>query len=243
MIVTLSIFRYDGVAAKLWAFSRMGFARLMMPSITGLKFWKLMGTGAGDGFSTKPNFGVYTVLCVWSDQASAKLAFATRQPFIGNAKRSGDHVHLTLSPTQARGDWSGGHPFGADVFDVPHGPVVALTRATIRLRHLRQFWQRVPAISDAIQDETTRHFMMGMGEVPWLHQVTFSIWSDGEAMRAFSLTSLTHGEAVRMAYQKGWFKDQLFARFNLLAIDGHWPELDKLPFLAHLKTGSGSHSL
>jgi spheroidene monooxygenase len=236
MIVTLSLYRYQSFAAKLWAFSRMGFARLMMPRVSGLKFWKLMGTGAGDGFSTKPNFGVYTILCVWDDQQSARDAFTSKQPFKGNAKRSNDHVHLTLSPTQARGDWAGGHPFGNDVFDTPDGPVVALTRATIRLRHLRQFWQRVPAISDAIQDETSRHFMMGMGEVPWLHQVTFSIWSNGDAMRAFSLTSPTHGEAVRQAYQKGWFKDQLFARFNLIGIEGHWPELDKLPFLAHLKT-------
>ena len=235
MITTLSLYRYETLPAKLWAFSRMGFARLMMPRIEGLRFWKLMGTGAGDGFSTMPNFGVYTVLCVWADEASAKTALRTKQPFTGNAKRSTDYVHLTLSPTQARGDWSGEHPFGESVLNTPEGPVVALTRATIRLRHLRQFWQRVPGISSAIQDETTRHFMMGMGEVPWLHQVTFSIWSDGDAMRAFSLTSPTHGEAVRQAYQKGWFKDQMFARFNLLDIDGNWPELDRLPFLAHLK--------
>jgi spheroidene monooxygenase len=238
MIVTLSLYRYDSVVAKLWAFSRMGIARLMMPRVAGLIFWKLMGTGAGDGFSTKPNFGVYTIMCVWTDAASAQKALANAQPFTGNAKRSSDRVHLTLSPTQARGDWAGGHPFGASEFDTAEGPVVALTRATIRLRHLREFWKRVPAISDAIQGEETRHFMMGMGEVPWLHQVTFSIWSDGEAMRTFSLTSPTHGEAVRQAYQKGWFKDQLFARFNLLSIDGHWPELDNLPFLAHLKTAS-----
>ena len=240
MITTLSLYRYETLSAKLWAFSRMGFARLMMPRVNGLKFWKLMGTGAGDGFSTKPNFGCYTILCVWENAQSAKVALTSKQPFIGNAKRSADHVHLTLSPTQARGDWAGGHPFGSAVFASPEGPVVALTRATISLRHLREFWKRVPGISDAIQEEDTRHFMMGMGEVPWLHQVTFSIWSDGDAMRRFSLTSPTHGEAVRQAYQKGWFKDQMFARFNLLAIDGHWPELDKLAFLAHLKTTPGS---
>lgn len=236
MIVTLSLYRYNSLPAKLWAFSRMGFARLMMPRISGLKFWKLMGTGAGDGFSTKPNFGCYTILCVWDDTASATNAFKSKQPFTGNAKRSTEHVHLTLAPTQARGDWAGAQPFDDHAFATPDGPVVALTRATIRLRHLRQFWKRVPSISDAIQDEGTRHFMMGMGEVPWLHQVTFSIWSDGDAMRRFSLTSPTHGEAVRQAYQNGWFKDQLFARFNLLKIDGNWQELDKLPFLKHLKS-------
>ena len=75
MIVTLSLYRYETLSAKLWAFSRMGMARLLMPRVKGLTFWKLMGTGAGDGFSTKPNFGVYTIMCVWEDEASARLAF------------------------------------------------------------------------------------------------------------------------------------------------------------------------
>jgi spheroidene monooxygenase len=123
LIVTLSLYRYESLGAKFWAFSRMGFARLMMPRISGLKFWKLMGTGAGDGFSTKPNFGVYTILCVWDDAQSARLAFASKQPFTGNTKRSAAHVHLTLSPTQARGDWAGDHPFGETVFDTPDGPI------------------------------------------------------------------------------------------------------------------------
>jgi spheroidene monooxygenase len=123
LIVTLSLYRYESLGTKLWAFSRMGFARLMMPRISGLKFWKLMGTGAGDGFSTKPNFGVYTILCVWDDAHSANTAFTSKQPFTGNTKRSAAHVHLTLSPTQARGDWAGDHPFGAEAFDTPGGPV------------------------------------------------------------------------------------------------------------------------
>jgi spheroidene monooxygenase len=114
MIVTLSLYRYESLSAKLWAFGRMGFARMMLPRIVGLKFWKLMGTGAGEGFSTKPNLGVYTVLCVWDNLASAQAALGSQQPFTGNAKHSVDHVHLTLSPTQARGSWAGSNPFGAE---------------------------------------------------------------------------------------------------------------------------------
>jgi spheroidene monooxygenase len=230
-VVTLSLHRHEGALQKSWAFARMGFARPMMRAIPGLTFWKLMGTGAGAGFSTKPNLGVYTVLCVWRD-AEAAEAGLKMQPFAGNRQHAAEWANITMQATQSRGAWAGTAPFGGDGFAAPQGAaVVALTRATIRLRHVAEFWRSVPAISDAIEAEASRHFMMGMGEVPWLHQVTFSIWSDAEAMRRFSLTSPTHGTAVRKAYEGGWFKDQLFARFNLLAVEGHWPGLGDLPFL------------
>jgi spheroidene monooxygenase len=242
-VVTVSLFRYDGLAQKLWAFSRMGFARPMMKAIPGLTFWKLMGTGADAGFSTRPNFGVYTILCVWQNEAAAKAGLAL-QPFAGNRRHAVQSATFTMQTTQSRGDWAQSAPFGSAQLAAPTGSiVVALTRATIRLKHVRAFWKLVPAISDAIEEEDTRHFMIGMGEVPWLHQVTFSIWSDGDAMRRFSLTSPTHGTAVREAYAKGWFKDQLFARFNLISIDGAWPGLDDLPFLAELKNAEAAGHL
>jgi spheroidene monooxygenase len=229
MIVTLSLHRHDTLFGKLWAFAQMGLARLPLARVPGLVHWKLMGTGAGEGFSTTPNFGVYTLMCVWRDEASAKRALETAQPFRRWRARADEAAVLWLEPTQSRGKWDGGAPFGdGPALAEPKGVVVALTRATLKLAHVRAFWSKVPAISDAILQEDTRHFMIGMGEVPWLHQVTFSIWSDEAAMRAFSLKSPAHGEAVRLAYHKGWFSENLFARFNLLGIDGRWPALDEV---------------
>jgi spheroidene monooxygenase len=228
LIVTLSLYRHDGLAAKLGAFSQMGFARLPLKRLgqSGLLHWKLMGTGAGAGFSTWPNFGVYTLLCVWRDEASARAALNHAQPFMRLRSMAAESADLTLAPTQARGSWDGEAMFGDDGFAKPSGVIVALTRATLKLRHLGAFWARVPAISNDAEARTDRHFMMGMGEVPWLHQVTFSIWSDEAAMRDFAAHSATHGVAAKLAYANGWFRDSLFARFNLLRVDGRWPALD-----------------
>jgi hypothetical protein len=55
MIVTLSLHRHDTLASRLWAFAQMGLARRPLKRVPGLRSWKLMGTGAGDGFSTRPN--------------------------------------------------------------------------------------------------------------------------------------------------------------------------------------------
>jgi spheroidene monooxygenase len=229
MIVTLSLHRHDTLAGKLWAFTQMGVARLALSRVPGLVHWKLMGTGAGEGFSTKPNFGVYTLMCVWRDEASARVALDSAAPFKNWRMMADEAAVLTLEPTQSRGNWDRATPFGdgPDLAE-PKGVIVALTRATLKLKHVREFWSKVPAISEAIMEEETRHFMIGMGEVPWLHQVTFSIWSDEAAMRAFSLKSPAHGEAVRLAYHKGWFSENLFARFNLVRIDGSWRALEEV---------------
>lgn len=225
--VTLTLMRYDTLAARLWAFSQMGLMHLAIRRLDGLEFYKLMGTGAGAGFSTKPDFSTYTLLAVWRDEAAARAAITSTRPYAAYRHHAARMATIFLTTTQSRGQWSGRAPFAVDPANRPCGPVVALTRATLRLSKMADFWSLVPAISDAVEAEGHQHFMMGMGEVPYKHQVTFSIWDDEAAMRAFSLNSPTHGVAVRRAYEEGWFADYLFARFNLLGVEGQWPGLER----------------
>ncbi|MEO1551586.1 MAG: spheroidene monooxygenase, partial [Pseudomonadota bacterium] len=60
--VTLSLFRFGGVGARVWAFAQMGLARGPLRRLNGLRFWKLLGSGVGEGFTPLPNTGVYAVL-------------------------------------------------------------------------------------------------------------------------------------------------------------------------------------
>ena len=223
--ITLSLFEFDSVRARLWAFSQMGFARKAFASLEGLQFYKMMGAGAGAGFSTRPNFGVYTVLCAWPNEDVARNQLASAAVFNRYRIQASNSATLYLRPSSCRGEWDGGPPFDIDEGTEQSTPVVALTRATLRKRHLRRFWSRVPAISDRAEGDEQRLFMIGMGEVPWLHQVTFSLWQSTEAMEEFALNSKTHGEAVRRAYTEGWFSEYMFARFNLLGVEGTWPNL------------------
>ena len=43
----------------------------LLSKVPGLNFFKLLGTGAGAGFSLYPDFGTYSILCVWKDRLSA----------------------------------------------------------------------------------------------------------------------------------------------------------------------------
>lgn len=226
-IVTLSLYHFAGLPAKLWAFSQMGLMRPAVARMEGLRFHKMMGTGAGAGFSTTPDFSTYTLLCVWDDEAAAQKALDTATPFARYRAHADRSATLLLAATQTRGQWSGAEPFAVDAATRPEGPIVALTRATLRWSKLAIFWSLVPAISDVADADAHQHFMMGMGEVPYKHQMTFSIWDDEAAMRDFSLNSPTHGTAVRRAWEEGWFAESLFARFNLLAVEGAWPGLER----------------
>ena len=64
-------------------------------------------------------------------------------------------------------------------------------------------------------------FKIGIGEVPWLHQVTFSIWPDAASMNQFARTG-PHAEAIRAVRTEGWFKEELYARFVVLGDQGTW---------------------
>lgn len=233
-VLTFSLFGFDTLPSKLWAFSQMGLAKRHLRAIQGLRFFKLMGTGAGAGFSTRPNFGVYTLLCEWETIEQAKRSLATTGIAQRYRRQAARTATLYLSPVTARGSWAG-HVFEC-VQDAEQlrTPVVALTRASIKPWALARFWRRVPAISDAIEQEADRRFMMGTGELPWVHQVTVSIWDDIEAMQRFSLQSATHGEAVKHAYREGWFSEYCFMRLNLLEIEGAWAGLESVRPLSGL---------
>lgn len=226
-IISFSLFGFDTMAAKAWAFSQMGLARPAIARMPQIGFHKLMGTGSGAGFSTRPNFGVYSLLAEWPDLDRARASMDAAPIMQAYRQRAGRSVTLYVEPIASRGSWSG-HHFATAKKPSPSQelPVVALTRATIRPSKALQFWSLVPAISDRAEADRHRLFMIGTGEVPWLHQVTFSIWDDIDAMVDFAHKSATHGAAVRQAYDNNWFSEYCFLRFNIRAMDGRWPGLD-----------------
>lgn len=225
--VTLTLMRYDHLADQLWAFGQMGLMRPAIARMKGIQFYKLMGTGAGAGFSLKPDLSTYTLLCVWPDRRTAHAAISNGHPFAAYRTRASQMATLYLTATRSRGHWSGRAPFAVDPQTQAEGPIVALTRATLRLTKMAPFWAMTPAVSKTVEADPHQQFMMGMGEIPYKHQMTFSIWDDEAAMTRFSLESPTHGIAVKRAWQEGWFAEYLFARFNLLAVEGVWPGLDR----------------
>lgn len=204
----------------------MGAARLSFWRMPDVGFWKLCGSGTGEGFTPRPNTAVWAILATWPDEATARRHLNAAPVYRRWARHAAESWHILLQPTSARGQWAGVEPFtpspDAQPQTTPEGPVVALTRATMRASTFLRFWRRVPDISAVIGQDPNVIFKIGIGEVPLLHQVTFSIWPDLASMAHFARGDGPHGRAIAAVRREGWFKEELYARFRLIDDWGTW---------------------
>lgn len=228
--VTLSFFRFDRFYEKAWAFAQMGLARPAMAALPGVRFWKLCGSGTGEGFTPRPNTAVYAILTVW-DTPEAARAGLSAPVFARYRRHASESYTLFLAPTSARGAWSGRAPFHTGA---PHpGPIAALTRATIKPRIALQFWRRVPNISRVIGADPNVLFKIGIGEVPLLHQITFSVWPDAASMAQFARHDGPHAHAIQAVRDGAWFSEELYARFAVIHAEGTWEGRAPIPLQEH----------
>jgi spheroidene monooxygenase len=204
----------------------MGTARLDFARMPQVRFWKLCGSGTGQGFTPTPNTRVWAILAVWDTEETARYSVETAPVYRRWRARCSESWTVFLSTTSCRGEWSGRHPFKTmpqNATQRPAGPLAVLTRATIRPAALTQFWRREPGISLAIGDNADVIFKIGIGEVPWLHQVTFSIWPDAASMSSFAHDPKgPHSRAIQAVRSEGWFKEELYARFSVIGSTGTW---------------------
>lgn len=220
--VTLSLFRFDSLAARLWALWMMGAARRPISRIPDLQFWKLCGSGGGEGFTPRLNIDVIALLAVWPDRATAERRLTEARILQRYRARASEDWTLFLAPVAARGAWSSIAPFRCEG-PPPSGPLAALTRATIKPSILLRFWKRVPDISRVIGADPNVSFKIGIGEVPLLHQVTFSIWPDEQSMAKFARDKNgPHARAINAVRNEKWFREELYARFSILGERGSW---------------------
>ena len=219
-VVTLDLHRFEGVGARIWAVTQMGAARVPLWRMPGLTFRKLCGSGAGEGFDALPESRHWAILAVWEDAAAAEAGRAGA-PFAAWRARADEHMGLTMRAVSARGTWAGRRPFAPAGPPAP-GPIAVLTRGTVRARHLARFWRRVPGISAVIGADPSVMMKVGIGELPWRHQITFSIWPDAASMARFARGDTPHGRAIAAVRSGDWFAEELYARLAVLRAEGTW---------------------
>lgn len=219
-VVSLSFFRFAGFSARAWALIMMGAARPLVSRTPDIGFWKLCGSGTGDGFSLTVNPSVIGILAVWPDAETARTRLETARAFQTYRKRAAEDWSIILTPTSVRGAWDGKAPFAAET-DQANGPMAALTRASIKRGVIPRFWRQVPDISAEIGSDPHCLFKIGIGELPMLDQITFSIWPSKQAMDGFARTG-HHNAAIKAVRENGWFSEELFARFQIHSDMGTW---------------------
>jgi hypothetical protein len=208
---------------------QMAFVPMLMKRNGSASFYKMLGTGAGYGYSSKPDFGTYALLSVWENRDKA-LQFESSSTIMKRFRRRTREVYsIFMQPVQSRGMWSGQKPF-QPVKPPDNNTIIAvLTRATLRTKFYKPFWQRVGGVSKSLQGSPGLIFTKGIGERPWTDQATFSVWNSFRDMQSFAYgKGGPHLEAIRKAKQKRGFREELFAWFEPFKTSGSWDGFDPL---------------
>ena len=138
--------------------------------------------------------------------------------------KSVENWNVFLTPISSKGYWDKINPFDPIKKEtvLEEKMLAALTRATIKPKIMLKFWSRVPAISKVIGNDKNVLFKMGLGEIPWFHQVTFSIWPNAESMSNFARKDGPHAKAIKSVREGNWFSEELYARFKVEKAIGKW---------------------
>lgn len=194
----------------------MAFMPYRFAKAKGCSFAKLMGSGAGEGFSLKPNFSKYALIMHWETQEYLESFLEGNKAFLYYRSKSTSFEVFRGWCFSSRGLWDGHQPFKVHSKPQTDTKIMVLTRATIRWSRMIQFWKFVPATSLEIGEAQGKIFSIGIGELPWIRQATISIWESEEAIRKFAYNSPAHMEAIKKTKELDWYKEELFARFSLV---------------------------
>lgn len=231
MLASLIIVRYPPWLG--WAgFLSMAVFRLPLWLNKNISFWKLMGCGRNGTFDKTPDWRQWAVMMVDRGKNRENSSFPIHHSsFISRWWRffGCEQWALLLEPIEGHGTWDGQQPFG----DLPkqsdyNGPIAVLTRATIRISKLGRFWSHVDAVAGQMAGAEGFITSVGIGEVPWIKQATFSIWTGKDAMKQFAYKMKDHADVVRKTRQEKWYSEDMFVRFKIIASTGSLQ--GKLPF-------------
>lgn len=224
-ISTISLMRFDGFRNTFWIFGQMGKAPKKLEEVPGLQFFKLLGSGGGNGFSKSLNVNVYSLHCVWESEKHATEFFEFSDKFSEFKNRSSEVYTIFMKAIRAHGLWDGSNPYETQSF-TPTGTVAVITRARIKLRFLPKFWRHVPSLGKNVSQAEGALIAIGIGEYPLFMQATFSIWESYEAMRAYAYGSPLHMDVIKKTRALGWYSEELFANFIPYRTVGSWKDLN-----------------
>ena len=228
MISTLTILRYP---KRFIPFALLAMVLFRIPLIFNKKisFWKLLGSGRNGTFDKNPDWQQWGILIVTIQENSSCI---TGVPEF-NRKIYGRFISwwirvfcmetwtILLEPIEGHGLWDGKKVFG----DLParsgyEGPIAILTRATIRLSRLRAFWGQVDEVAGQMAGAKGFVGSLGIGEIPFIKQATFSVWESKEDMKTFAYQMKAHTDVIQRTRVEKWYSEDMFIRFKIVGSCG-----------------------
>ena len=213
-----------------WGLAQMGTSPPILRRVPGLQFFKLLGSGASNGFGLWPNLDRYGLMAVWENIDAAAAFFERHSLWTGYELRSAELWTVQLAPLKSQGLWDGKMPFDYVPDNMPgdEAPVAVLTRASISWLKTRRFWQFVEPTSAALAQAAGVRAAIGLGELPVVRQATFSVWESAQAMQQYAYRDARHREVIILTRREKWYSEEMFARFRVLSSTGTLDGMDPL---------------
>lgn len=240
MLVTLTIIRYPKKYIP-FAVVAMALHRLPFWLNKNISFYKLLGCGKNGTFDKHPDWQQWGILAVQrsvpkaGEFDAATLINNLYGPFINKWVRffNCETWTIFMEPIEGHGKWDGKEPFGTTAKQTTYdGTIAILTRATIRLTKLKAFWKNVAAVANEMAGAKGFVTSIGIGEIPYIKQATFSIWENKDAMKQFAYQMHQHTAIIRKTRNENWYSEDMFVRFKPLktfgTIKGNDPLAGKL---------------
>jgi hypothetical protein len=219
MLCSLTIVRYPKYCG--WAgFLSMALFHFPLRCNKAISFYKLMGCGKNGSFDIHPDLRQWAILAVYK---TAPINLTQYGKFIEWWWRffKCERINYLLQPLEGHGKWDGSEPFGNLPKQSAHdGLIAVLTRATININRLKNFWQHVAGVSQKMYEADGFITSVGIGEMPWIKQATFSIWKDKNSMQQFAYQLKQHVEVIKKTREENWYSEELFVRFSIIATSG-----------------------
>lgn len=173
-----------------------------------------MGCGKNGTFDIHPDYQQWAFMAVWDTENDFKKF--QKKSFVSKWWKvfSEEQWTMLCVPYESHGKWDGKEPFGKPLPDRTYaGPIAVLTRATIRISKLKGFWKNVPLVASSMNHAQGFITSVGIGEVPFIRQATFSVWESLDDVKKFAYRQREHAEVIKKTHAEGWYSEELFARF------------------------------
>jgi hypothetical protein len=179
-----------------------------------------MGSGKNGTFDIMPDFNQWAIMVFYEAE---KYHEADLKPLLGKfiigwwKFFKADTRYFLLEPYAGHGTWDGqSFVDPKNKTADPEGKIAVLTRATIRLSRLKHFWTAVPKTADQLETNKGFIYSIGIGEIPFIKQATFSVWESIEDMKAFAYKKMAHQEVIRRTRKESWYSEEMFLRFRII---------------------------
>lgn len=212
-----------------WYFSFFGVMSMALFNIPlffdkRVKFYKLMGCGKNGSFDIKPDLNKWAVMLFFESSADSTPTGKTLEPALpGKFMRfwwmlfQAKTRSFLLQPFAGHGSWDG-FSFKQTGEKEPDSTqkIAVLTRASIRFTKAMSFWKAVPEASKQLADQPGIKFTIGIGEIPFFKQATFSVWDSLESVKNYAYKQPAHKVVIQRTRKEKWYKEEMFIRFKVL---------------------------